>query len=179
MFDRDTEVTVRIDGQGDLYGTVHVVTDQVLVVRTLTGTWAVTPLETIVSVIEGVPADATADEPPLERPSVDVLAPHAYVSSTSHDTQRRAAARAAVRSGTKRATVLALLGAGNFTDEEIVERLNWNPSTVRPRRLELVQMGLVIDSGARRPTIASGELAIVWTITASGREHLDRLSKAG
>jgi len=47
------------------------------------------------------------------------------------------------------------------TDEEIQTQLGMNPSTQRPRRIELVSAGLVVDSGLTRPT-ASGRQAIVW-----------------
>jgi len=47
------------------------------------------------------------------------------------------------------------------TDEEIAHGLALNPSTARPRRVELVAAGLVRDSGTRRRTV-SGRQAIVW-----------------
>lgn len=47
------------------------------------------------------------------------------------------------------------------TDEEAQLCLGMNPSTQRPRRVELVTMGLVRDSGRTRPT-RSGRKAIVW-----------------
>ena len=47
------------------------------------------------------------------------------------------------------------------TDDELQVTLAMNPSTERPRRVELVESGLVIGSGGRRPT-RSGRLAVVW-----------------
>jgi len=46
------------------------------------------------------------------------------------------------------------------TDEEIANELGMNPSTVRPRRVELVRRGLVVQDGTRRTT--SGRMATVW-----------------
>jgi hypothetical protein len=65
---------------------------------------------------------------------------------------------------TLRWAVLAFLrrqGELGATDAEIQSSLALNPSTARPRRIELVSAGLVVDSGLTRPT-ASGRQAIVW-----------------
>lgn len=48
------------------------------------------------------------------------------------------------------------------TDEEIATQLAMNPSTVRPRRIELVRRGLVVEAGTRRT--ASGRMATVWRV---------------
>jgi hypothetical protein len=79
-----------------------------------------------------------------------------------HPSTSRAAARS-LRSGSARARVFeAICAAPNgLTDEEIQARLGMNPSTQRPRRVELVEDERIRDSGQRRPT-ASGSLAIVW-----------------
>jgi hypothetical protein len=47
------------------------------------------------------------------------------------------------------------------TDEEQQEDLRMNPSTQRPRRIELLKAGWIRDSGKRRPT-RSGRQAVVW-----------------
>lgn len=52
-------------------------------------------------------------------------------------------------------------GVSGATDDEIQEFLSMNPSTQRPRRVELVQMGRVADSGLTRKT-RSGRSATVW-----------------
>ena len=59
--------------------------------------------------------------------------------------------------------VLALLKLhpGGLTDELMQEYLAMNPSTQRPRRVELVSKGLVRDSNIRTKT-RSGRLATVW-----------------
>lgn len=63
---------------------------------------------------------------------------------------------------TLRGKVLRLLReVGPMTDEQIQDRLSMNPSTERPRRIELVTMGLVRDSG-RVDRTHSGRRAIVW-----------------
>jgi len=54
------------------------------------------------------------------------------------------------------------------TDEEIQVGLEMNPSTERPRRGELVEQGLIEDSGSRRKT-QSGHLAIIWHLTDVAR----------
>lgn len=52
-------------------------------------------------------------------------------------------------------------------------------NTVRPRRIELEELGFVEDSGARRPT-HSGKMAIVWVVPESVAEKARRkLEKKG
>lgn len=86
-------------------------------------------------------------------------APHQPHSVTSGE----AAARIAPARASLRARVLELLRAtpGGLTDEEIQRALAMNPSTERPRRIELVERGEVVDSKATRPTL-SGRPATVW-----------------
>jgi len=58
-----------------------------------------------------------------------------------------------------------ILGSGGgLTDEEMQSMMNLNPSTQRPRRVELVERGLVRDSGFQRKT-RSGRNAVVWEIS--------------
>lgn len=72
-------------------------------------------------------------------------------------------AAASIDANTLRARVLDLLRAtpSGLTDEEMQQRLGMNPSTQRPRRIELVDRDLVCDSGTKRAT-TSGRQAIVW-----------------
>lgn len=56
--------------------------------------------------------------------------------------------------------VLEFIAWRASTDEEIATELSMNPSTVRPRRIELVRRGLVVQDGTRRT--ASGRMATVW-----------------
>jgi predicted ArsR family transcriptional regulator len=60
--------------------------------------------------------------------------------------------------------VLAWLAEnGPATDEEMQEGLGMNPSTQRPRRIELARRGLVVTCGTRRTS--SGRNADVWKAT--------------
>jgi predicted ArsR family transcriptional regulator len=51
---------------------------------------------------------------------------------------------------------------GPSTDEQIATGCGMNPSTARPRRIELVRRGLVVEAGERRT--ASGRKATVWRV---------------
>jgi len=66
---------------------------------------------------------------------------------------------------TDRAAVLMVIQQSTHgrTDEEIQRMLKLNPSTQRPRRIELVQAGKVRDSGRTRKT-KSGRAATVWEV---------------
>lgn len=57
--------------------------------------------------------------------------------------------------------VLERVKTSPATDQELQEALQMNPSTERPRRIELVDDGFLVDSGLRRKT-QSGRDAIVW-----------------
>jgi hypothetical protein len=65
--------------------------------------------------------------------------------------------------------VLTLLQAtpGGLTDEEMQGRLGMNPSTQRPRRIELARRGLVVADGTRKT--ASGRMAVVWRVSPASR----------
>ena len=82
------------------------------------------------------------------------------------DTSRAAAESVSEVKGWMRRRVWKALnrrGDRGATDEELQRALRMNPSTERPRRVELVESELVIDSGRRRPT-RSGRMAVVWTV---------------
>lgn len=51
---------------------------------------------------------------------------------------------------------------GPLTDEEIQQRTGMNPSTQRPRRIELMRAGLIVEAGVK-PT-ASGRKAVAWGV---------------
>jgi transcription initiation factor IIE alpha subunit len=90
----------------------------------------------------------------------DASVPYQTHSATSHAAAREIKPKAA----TRRQKVYAYLadrGAAGATDEEIQIALEMNPSTQRPRRIELIRLGRVIDSGERRET-TSGRKATVW-----------------
>jgi transcription initiation factor IIE alpha subunit len=54
-----------------------------------------------------------------------------------------------------------------LTDEEMQHKLGMNPSTQRPRRIELARRGLVVEAGTRKT--ASGRMAVVWQAAAASR----------
>jgi hypothetical protein len=56
---------------------------------------------------------------------------------------------------------------GGLTDEEMANRLAMNPSTQRPRRIELVRLGLVAEAGTRKNR--SGRAATVWRVIPASR----------
>jgi hypothetical protein len=98
------------------------------------------------------------NQPSLFGESVAVP-PHVSTSATS----REAAERIKPQAATLRLAVLECLrsSADGLTDEEVQLRLGMPGSTQRPRRIELVAMGLVADSGRTRKT-ASGRSAAVY-----------------
>lgn len=85
-----------------------------------------------------------------------------------HSPTSIAAAQSLPHAGTQRRAVLDLLraNADGLTDEEIQTALALNANAERPRRISLVQDGLVRDSGRTRLT-RSGRAAVVWTVTAN------------
>lgn len=67
----------------------------------------------------------------------------------------------------------AIVQLGRATDEDIQKLLRMNPSTQRPRRVELVRAGLVADSGVTKRA-ASGAQAVIW-IPAEGAVYQESL----
>lgn len=63
---------------------------------------------------------------------------------------RLAAERAGTRAETDRGRVYRCIQVMPCTDNEIAALLKMNPSTVRPRRIELRDAGLVEDAGMKR-----------------------------
>lgn len=91
-----------------------------------------------------------------------LFAPRQAHSATS----TRAAEKIESRSAVLRARVHDWIrdrGTYGSTDEEAQDGLGMNPSTQRPRRVELCRAGLVVDSGTTRPT-RSGRRAVVWVV---------------
>ena len=80
------------------------------------------------------------------------------------DTSVAAAVAIAPVTGTLQAQVLDLLTVcGPMTDEQMQEAMCLNPSTQRPRRIELMRAGFVRDSGQRGQTL-SGRVAVLWEV---------------
>lgn len=79
------------------------------------------------------------------------------------ETSRAAAQDIQPTASTLRAKVLEFIadrGELGATDEEVQLALDMNPSTQRPRRVELAERGLIEKRG-QRPT-RSGRQAVVW-----------------
>ena len=81
------------------------------------------------------------------------------------DTSKLAALAVMPRTGTQRRAVLDVFHArGDLgaTDFEVQEALRMNGNTQRPRRVELVAGGWLVDSGERRSV--RGHSMIVWKV---------------
>lgn len=81
-------------------------------------------------------------------------------------TSKRAARSVTLRSGTQRFGVLQMIrnAPDGLTDEE--QQTLFRPNTQRPRRVELLEAGLIEPRGTRKTH--SGQDAIVWVITPEG-----------
>ena len=80
------------------------------------------------------------------------------------ETSLSAAQQILPKAGTLRYKLLEYIiscGKDGCTDEEAQQNVPMAPSTPRPRREELVEMGLIKDSGDKRLT-NSGRKAVVW-----------------
>ena len=104
---------------------------------------------------------------PDSKRTIPAPAHHAAPRGTSEV----AAQRIAKAAPNLRDAVLALLrerGERGATDQEMQAELGLTSNTQIPRRWELVRLGLVRDSGQRRPT-ASGRSATVWVVASIAR----------
>lgn len=84
------------------------------------------------------------------------------------DTSRAAALRIEPRAGTMRRVVLDHLRAckgGGATDEELQVALHMNPSTQRPRRIELEKGGLIRKAGIKRQTLSGGRAEVYVAVS--------------
>lgn len=86
---------------------------------------------------------------PLDPPAQS----HSVTSIAAADSMRG-------KTQTIRDMVYDLLLLGPMTDEQLTETLNMSPSTVRPRRVELMQAGRVEKVGER--LTKSGRRAALW-----------------
>lgn len=97
--------------------------------------------------------------------SDEQLAFHGLARTDHPATAHAAAARApAGRAGRAVRSYIVSRGLEGATDEQIIEAvtfLGFAVNTIRPRRVELVRAGVVVDSGRVRAT-RSGRDAIVW-----------------
>jgi len=95
-----------------------------------------------------------------------------HIAYQGHSTtSERAAQEIAGSADSLRRQVLEFLQAnGPACDEEIQVCLDMNPSTERPRRIELVKLGLVRDSGQQAKT-RSGRACTLWCACEVGKEQ--------
>jgi transcription initiation factor IIE alpha subunit len=56
----------------------------------------------------------------------------------------------------------AIIHLGNATDNEIIQFTGMNPSTARPRRIELTRLGVIEVAGERKQS--NGRKATTWRI---------------
>ena len=98
-----------------------------------------------------------------------VLPPH----QSHSDTSRASAIAEAPTFGAKARVVLVGFAQAThgLTDEEGQQYLQMEGNSYRPCRVTLMDQGLVYDTGFRRKTRA-GRPAVVWDMTAKGRETL-------
>jgi len=82
-----------------------------------------------------------------------------------------------VQRGTQRARVLAAIveSGHGLTDDEIGARLGISGNSVRPRRLELVDLGLVEDTGNVRAMGPNGNPCTIWAATLLGFGEAGRI----
>lgn len=117
------------------------------------------------------------DEP--EEPLSDLDAPGAKAHANAGDTERAAQWAKMPTSGTQRRKVLQLIWQRPRTDEEISVVGRISPSSVRPRRVELIEGGWVEDSGLRRDS-TYGHAMTVWAVTEAGsRAYADEMRRNG
>jgi hypothetical protein len=99
----------------------------------------------------------------------DLFGPFTRTRLSDPDTSREAADSVAPKMTALRATVLGHFARRrSLTDLELEGLCADHGSTYRTRRSELVQMGLVEDSGERREQRGSNR--VVWVITPQGLE---------
>jgi hypothetical protein len=94
---------------------------------------------------------------------LDLFDPRPGLVGKDHpDTSAAAAISVMPRTGTQRRKVLDHIGRCGYdgaTDAELQAALDLSGNSQRPRRVELVEAGLIIDSGRRR----AGH--IVWVLS--------------
>ncbi len=98
-----------------------------------------------------------------------------HIAYQGHSTtSERAAQEIAGGAASLRRKVLDFVQSnGPSSDDEIQEALSINPSTERPRRIELCKLGLLRDSGLCGKT-RSGRSCVLW-VACNPREEQARL----
>lgn len=98
----------------------------------------------------------------------------------ARETEVNAAEQITLKAGTLRYLAIhSLYEAGDMglTDAELAEATDKYLYSIAPRRVELMKMGWVEASDLRRET-DFGKQAVVWRLTAAGRERLSGLEAA-
>ena len=90
--------------------------------------------------------------------------PHTKARTTDPITSHIAARPDRVTDRARALTALRTAGMEGLTDFELGDRIGRQQTSAGKRRLELCALGLVCNSGQRRPA-PSGSPAIVWRIT--------------
>ncbi len=95
-----------------------------------------------------------------------------HIAYQGHSTtSERAAQQIAGRADSLRRHVLEVIQAnGPTSDDEGIEITQMNPSTYRPRRIELCKLGLVRDSGLTGKT-RSGRTCTLWVACAPSEDQ--------
>jgi transcription initiation factor IIE alpha subunit len=89
--------------------------------------------------------------------------PHEPGAKERGGTSEIAALEITSRADTLRAKAYSWLHAGDFTADEIAEKMGESILAIRPRLSELYRLGLIVKTPATRRNI-SGKLARVWSI---------------
>jgi hypothetical protein len=97
-------------------------------------------------------------------------------SKTSRDAWIRSFPDANTQRGRVYSAMFQYRSSGGLTDHEMQQMLAMNPSTQRPRRIELVEGGWVVDSGITRLTPSQRE-AVVWRITTPSERIIAAAAK--
>ena len=84
--------------------------------------------------------------------------------STDPDTSIAAASSVMTEIGKDKVLKALKQYPGGLTDFELADETGWQQTSIGKRRGELRDVGLVIDSGYRKPA-PSGRMAIVWCLT--------------
>ena len=100
--------------------------------------------------------DISLDRLFYDTPPLPVLLKFQIHSKTSEE----AAISMAPKAGTLRAKVLEEIKRGPKTDEQLIDALGRSASSVRPRRVELMDLGLVEPAGTA--VTRSGRKALLW-----------------
>lgn len=99
-----------------------------------------------------------------------------FVSSSTTSMEAAQSVEDGVPTELHRVFMAFLMTPIGLTDEEVQDRLKMNPSTERPRRVHLVNLGVLEDAQTTRKT-RSGRAATVWRATGKPCPTTERRSK--